>query len=124
MKHLVTLVVCLFLFTNSALSFQGATPAPSKKQPAAKKEVIDCASVNDTTLTATVKDKLANTPSLKDATINVTAKDGTITLTGSVKKPTNKGLATLQAKRVSCVKKIDNQLIVESSSAGEKKTKT
>ena len=124
MKNLVTLVVFLSLCTTSALSFQGATPSPPKNQPAAKKEAVDCSKVDDATLTANVKDKFINTPSLKDATINVAAKDGTVTLTGSVKKPTNKGLATLQAKRVACVKKIDNQLTVESNTANEKKPKT
>jgi hypothetical protein len=124
MKHLLTLVVFLFLSSNSVLSFQGATPPPQKKQPSVKIESVDCSKVDDATLVANVRDKLANTPSLKDATIHIVVKDGTVTLTGLVKKPTNKGLASLQTRRIACIKKIDNQLAVEGSTTKEKKPKS
>jgi hypothetical protein len=123
MRKFVTPVVFLLLCVNSVFSIQGTQLPPTKKAPV-QKSTVDCSKVDDATLTANVKIKLANTPSLKDASINVIVKDNTVTLTGSVKKPTNKGLATLQAKRVPCVKKVDNQVTVEGKTVTEKKPKT
>lgn len=109
------LVVCLVVsvvWSGNAAMAQDAAP---KKAPA--KPAVDCSTVNDATLTAQVKEKLANTPSLKDFTINVAVKDGAVTLTGTVKTGRNKGTATLQTKRVACVRKVDNQLTVETAAS-------
>ena len=121
MKKIVILVVFSILFASSAWAFQEAQAPATKKQPARPKPTVDCSTVADATLAASVKDKLSNTASLKNYTINVTAKDGTVTLTGSVKKATNKGLATRQAKRVPCVKSVDNQISIEGKLAAEMK---
>ncbi|MBI3654318.1 MAG: BON domain-containing protein [Acidobacteria bacterium] len=125
MKKFAPLAVVVLLFASVALSSQEtSTTSPKPKKTPMAKPVVDCTKVDDATLTTNVKDKLAKTPSLKDATINVAVKDGVVTLTGSVKKPTNKGLATLQTKRVACIKKVDNQLTIESASAAPQKAKT
>jgi formylglycine-generating enzyme required for sulfatase activity len=44
--------------------------------------------------------------------ISVAARAGVVTLTGTVAKASEKGLATRLAMRIPCVKKVDNQLIV------------
>ena len=112
MKNIVLLLVLSLSLSLAAEAGQNGDTA-TRKSPS--KSAVDCSTMNNTTLAATVKDKLANTPSLKDFMIGVSAKDGTITLTGSVKAGRNKGTATLQAKRVPCVRKVDNQITVESS---------
>ncbi len=119
MKRIVILVVFSILFAGNAFAFQETTAPAAKKQPAKPKPSVDCSKVDDATLTATVKDKLSKTPSLKEYTISATAKDGKVTLTGTVKKATNKGLATAQTKRIPCVKSVDNQITVEAKPAGE-----
>ena len=102
-RFLIILVVLLFV--SSAFATQNKSETP-------KAAPVDCSAVNDATLAASVKDKLSKTPSLKDASIDVTASDGTVTLKGSLSKPQLKGVATNQVKRVPCVKKVDNQITV------------
>jgi hypothetical protein len=124
MQRIASIAFSLLFLAGSVFSFQGSAPPSPKKAPI-QKATADCSKADDATLATTVKDKLANTPSLKEFAINVTAKDGVVTLTGSVKKPNNKGLATSQSKRVPCVKKVDNQIAVEGKPASaEKKPKT
>jgi hyperosmotically inducible protein len=69
--------------------------------------------MSDAAITAAVKEKLARTPSLKDANLNAATKDGVVTLTGSLKTGGLKGVATNVAKSVKGVKKVDNQITVE-----------
>ena len=69
---LIALALCLSLSTSAT---QNGEPGAKKK---AVKPAVDCSTMKDTTLAATVKEKLANTPSLKDFLINVVAKDGTV----------------------------------------------
>lgn len=121
MKKIMILVVFSILFASSAWAFQEAQAPATKKTPAKAKPSVDCSTVDDAALAASVKDKLSNTASLKDFALNATAKDGAVTLTGSVKKATNKGLATRQAKRVACVKSVDNQISIEGKPAAEMK---
>ncbi|HWC77371.1 MAG TPA: BON domain-containing protein, partial [Blastocatellia bacterium] len=63
-----------------------------------------------------VKAKFAKSKSLKDLAVVVDTKSGEVTLTGAVKTGTQKGSATRMAKAVPCVKKVVNQLTVESAS--------
>jgi osmotically-inducible protein OsmY len=91
---------------------------PAKKPPA-----VDCSKMTDDQITAAVKDKLAKTPSLKDATINVATSAGVVTLTGKVKTGALKGVATNAAKRVPCVKKVDNKCETEPKPAPMPKNK-
>lgn len=121
MKKTTIMIAFFVLFASNAWAVQEGQATATKKSPAKSKPSVDCSTIDDATLAANVKDKLSNTASLKDYTFNVTAKNGAVTLTGSVKKATNKGLATRQAKRVPCVKSVDNQISIEGKPAAEMK---
>lgn len=99
------------IFARAAFAAQAKT----EKTPA-----VDCSKVDDATLTANVKDKLAKAPSLKDAAVNVETKGGVVTLTGTVKNASIKGVATRMAKGVACVKSVDNELAIEKGAAPAK----
>ena len=121
MKRIAITVVMLCLFVGIAFAAQDKTAkAPAKPKTAP----VDCSAINDATLAANVKSRLSQTPSLKDAAIDVTASGGTITLTGSLGKGQLKGVATNQAKRVTCVQKVVNQITVPKSAAPPKNTKS
>ncbi|MGA9770790.1 MAG: BON domain-containing protein [Blastocatellia bacterium] len=109
-------LLCIFVCITAAAQDKTAkAPAKSKAAP------IDCSGVTDATLAASVKSRLSQTPSLKDATIEVAASNGTVTLTGSLGKGQLKGVATNQAKRVACVQKVVNQITVPKSEASKSK---
>jgi osmotically-inducible protein OsmY len=114
MKRMLIVLLSL-MFVSSAFALQDSDTKTAKKPKTEKAAPVDCATVDDAAITANVKNKLSKTASLKDATINVDTKAGVVTLTGVVKMGRNKGLATMQARRVACVKKVDNQLSVEQS---------
>ena len=118
MKRIAVALVFLLL-TGSAFAAQNSNkPAKPAKAPP-----VDCSKMTDDQITAAVKAKLAATASLKDATINVATAAGVVTLTGKVKNGGLKGVATLQAKRVACVKKVDNKCEVEPKPAPPAKNK-
>jgi hyperosmotically inducible periplasmic protein len=71
------------------------------------------APADDAAITKSVQAKLAATPSLKNANINVATSGGVVTLSGTVKAKGLKGLAAQQAMRVKGVKSVNNQLTVE-----------
>ena len=112
----IPVVLVLLLFAASLLWAQEKAEKPVKAKP----EAVDCSTVDDAALTADVKAKLAAAPSLKDATVNVATSAGVVTLTGTAMKPTQKGTASLVAKAVKCVKKVDNRMTIEGS--GTKKS--
>jgi len=105
----VPVFLAVLLLATTAVWAQNKNEKPAKPKPAA----VDCSKVDDAKLTADVKGKLGDAPSLKDLTINVTVSAGAVTLTGKAMKPTQKGTATRVAKAVKCVKKVDNQMTVE-----------
>lgn len=107
MNRLLIAVLSL-LIASTVVWSQNTNSKPSK----AKTPAVDCSKTTDAQITESVKAKLAATASLKDETINIATSGGVVTLTGTV-KGNHKGLATLQSKRVACVKKVDNQLTVE-----------
>jgi osmotically-inducible protein OsmY len=107
MKRLLITLLTLILASSVVLA-QNKNAKPAKTKPAA----VDCSTTTDAQITENVKAKFSATATLKDQTINVATSGGVVTLTGSV-KGNHKGLATLQAKRVPCVKKVDNQITVE-----------
>src|ERR1700687_2624683 len=107
MKRILISALAVFL-TSSAVWAQNKSAKPAKTKPAA----VDCATTTDAQITENVKARFAATATLKDQAINVATNGGVVTLTGSV-KGNHKGLASLQARRVPCVKKVDNQITVE-----------
>jgi osmotically-inducible protein OsmY len=114
----ITVVLVLLLLTGSAFATQNSNMKPAKK-PAA----VDCSKMTDDQITAAVKDKLSKTKSVKDATIDVATSAGVVTLTGKIKTGGLKGVATSQAKRVACVKKVVNNCEVEMKAAPMAKNK-
>jgi osmotically-inducible protein OsmY len=98
----------------------GVVFAQDKKPTKAKPPAVDCSKTTDTQITESVRAKFAGTATLKEETISVATSGGVVTLAGSVQKGNRKGLASLQARRVPCVTKVDNQITVEG--AGAKKS--
>jgi osmotically-inducible protein OsmY len=121
MKRIAITLVMLCMFVCVAFASQNKNAKAPAKSKAAE---VDCSTVNDAALAANVKDRLSKTPSLKDAAIEVAASGGTVTLTGSLSKGQLKGVATNQAKRVSCVQKVINQITVPKSAAPPKSAKS
>jgi hyperosmotically inducible protein len=88
---------------------QAAPKQAAPKQAAPKQQA---APMSDAAINTAVKEKLGRTPSLKDATLDASTKDGVVTLTGTLKTGGLKGVATNVAKSVKGVKKVDNQITV------------
>ena len=108
MKRILITALALTL-ASAAVWAQNKNARPPKAKPAA----ADCTKATDAQITDNVKAKFAGTATLKDQSINVATTGGVVTLTGSVQKGNNKGLASLQARRVPCVTKVENQITVE-----------
>jgi osmotically-inducible protein OsmY len=115
MKRIPVFLALLFC-AASVLSAQNRTATTTNARDVA----ADCANVDDSKLTTDVKAKLAAAPSLKDLSINVATSGGVVTLMGVANKPTQKGTASLVAKAVKCVKKVDNQMTIEGGSQKKK----
>ena len=82
----------------------------ARKSTSHKRATVSTVKVDDATLAKNVEARLAKTKSLKDVGIHVQAASGVVTLTGTVPKWWQKGVATREAKAVAGVKKVDNQL--------------
>ena len=123
MKAITMLVLSLALVGST---FASQDNSKSQARPKSEKAAtVDCSAATDDSITASVKEKLSKSTSLKSANIDVATKEGAVTLTGMVKTSSLKGTATRMTKRVACVKKVDNQLSVEQpSKPGTKKTST
>lgn len=74
---------------------------------AAKKTVV-----TDDRLVDEVRMKLAVDPDVKGGALEVTSKDGVVTIKGRVDTDKGKARATKLAKKVKGVKDVDNELIV------------
>lgn len=72
----------------------------------------DKAVVTDDRLVDEVRMKLAVDPDVKGGALDVTAKDGVVTIKGRVDTDKGKARATKLAKKVKGVKEVDNELIV------------
>lgn len=59
-----------------------------------------------------VRMRLANDPDVKGGALDVTVKDGVVTLKGRVDTEKGKDRATKLAKKVKGVKDVDNELVV------------
>jgi hyperosmotically inducible periplasmic protein len=126
-RFIVVLICCLFMVSVASAQdpLKDITSAAKEKAISTAKEQAT-AIVDDSTLTANVKAKLMNAPSLKESTIGVSTTDGVVTLTGEVKTKQAKGAATKVAKAVKGVKSVDNQLTIakpvkKAKTAAEKK---
>lgn len=99
---------------NAAMKADSKTEKAEKAaDKAAGKTTAPAAAMDDASITTALKEKLASLPSLKDAKIDAVVKGGVATLTGNVKMPGLKGVATNAAKRIAGVKQVDNQIVVE-----------
>ena len=116
MKRLAAAVLSLIISTSAFALQDGGAMKTTSRSKAEKTPSIDCSTVDDSMITGNVKASLTRAPSLKDSAINVTTSAGVVTLKGTVKKAGLKGVATRMAKRVDCVKKVDNQLDIEQAS--------
>lgn len=121
MKRLLLAVfLCLFSTVSPAIA-QDGSPKPSGKSGP---EQVDCSGVDDPGITSNVKERIAKSPALKDAGIGVDTRNGVVTLTGKVKTGGLKGVATRLARRVNCVRKVENQLTVEQAKGDGKGSKS
>ncbi|MCX7634517.1 MAG: BON domain-containing protein [Syntrophales bacterium] len=126
-RWILVLVMCLALVSTAyGQAVKEVTSAVKDKAVGTAKERATekaTAYVDDAAITADVKMKLADTPSLKDANISVKTSGGVVTLTGTVKNKQVKGVATRMAKSVKGVKAVDNQLTIAQpeKKAAEKK---
>jgi osmotically-inducible protein OsmY len=68
--------------------------------------------VSDDFLVDTIRQKLAADPIVKGGAIEVIAKDGTITLRGTVEEDQQKSKAEKIAKKVSGVKSVVNEIML------------
>ncbi len=96
------------VFAAMLLSYNPAMAAPKKAR--VRHVAASTAKVDNATLARNVQARFARTRSLKELTIHVQANQGVVTLSGTVPKWWQKGLATREARVVSGVKKVDNQL--------------
>ena len=71
------------------------------------------AGLNDSVITTKVKAALMANRDVADAAINVRARDGRITLSGTVPSPAQAEAAARAARAVEGVKQVDNNLIVK-----------
>jgi hyperosmotically inducible protein len=106
MRRLITVTLLLLGGTATAWSAGAAAPKTGKS----KAQAAATANVSDSAITEGVEARLAKTRSLKTVPIHVETKDGVVTLTGTVQKWWQKGVATREAKRVAGVKKVSDQL--------------
>ncbi|HEU4390131.1 MAG TPA: BON domain-containing protein [Blastocatellia bacterium] len=111
MKRILAFFCAILVLAGAALAQNSNTAKRTPKAP--PPPPVDCSKATDADVTADVKAKLAKAPSLKDTMIDVAASAGVVTLTGTVKKSTQKGTATRVAKLGKCVKKVENKLTIE-----------
>lgn len=79
------------------------------------------ASVGDDAIEASFKKTYVSRTYLKDDAVKVDAKDGVVTLTGTVSEESHKGLALETAASLPGVSRVDNQLATQAEVAGESK---
>ncbi|HUZ46925.1 MAG TPA: BON domain-containing protein [Terriglobia bacterium] len=107
MKKKIVLLGVGFVLTV-LISYNPAMAAA--KRTSHKPAAAFTAKVDDATLAKNVEARLAKTSSLKTVAIHVQATSGVVTLSGTVPKWWQKGLATRETRKVAGVKKVDNEL--------------
>ena len=68
--------------------------------------------VSETVTTGRIKAAIASDPGMKDSDVSVTTRNGTVTLTGTVKAPEQATIATNLAQRQEGVARVESQLTV------------
>jgi hyperosmotically inducible protein len=112
MKRTVLVFVLCLVMVSFAYAQKDVTSALKERATNVATEKAT-AVVDDSAITAEVKLRMADTPSLKEANVSVQTTDGVVTLTGTVKNKQVKGVATKVAKKVKGVKSVNNQLAIE-----------
>jgi osmotically-inducible protein OsmY len=112
MKRLLTVMLLSLALTTMAWAGQ-SKEKPTGPQKGTPIEKPAAGPVDDATLVTNVKARISRTPSLKDYAIDVAAKDGVVTLKGTVKSGSHKGVATRVVQSVQGVKKVENQIATE-----------
>ena len=105
--------VCMYIGGGGTFYCQ-TFPYRKVWKPAAP-EASGCSNVDDAEITANVKDMFAKSRLAKRALpgIRVFTRDGVVTIRGTIASDRAKQEATRVAMQAACVKRVDNQLIVE-----------
>ncbi|MBL8188970.1 MAG: BON domain-containing protein [Acidobacteria bacterium] len=100
----------ILLLSLISLLLVGAFAQDGKKP--AKPAKVDCSAMTDADIVKAVQDKIKADPKFKDQLkqINVSSKDGKVTLDGWVKGAAAKTAVGKHAKSVKCVKAVANNL--------------
>lgn len=105
----------LFAATFAAVLAGGlATPALADEEgkvEAAANAVGEA--VDDATLVARIKSSLLRSPEVEGLDVNVDAKDGVVTLSGTAATQTEKASAERIAKTSNGVKKVENRIVIK-----------
>jgi len=114
MKRLIITVICFLAMVSVAYGQAVKDITVGTKERAAGVAAEKATVVaDDVSITAEVKIRLSDAPSLKDAKIDVSTTNGVVTLTGAVKTKQAKGAATKMSRAVKGVKSVDNRLIID-----------
>jgi osmotically-inducible protein OsmY len=73
--------------------------------------------VDDATLVAKIKSSLLRSPEVEGLDVNVDAKDGVVTLSGTAATQTEKASAERIAKTSDGVKKVENKIVIKADAA-------
>jgi osmotically-inducible protein OsmY len=103
--------------TPAAAPAKAAIEAKQDAKETAKEVKSDAktaaSALDDASVARAVKEKFSSLPSLKDKNLDVSVIGGVATLKGKVDKRGLKGVATNAAKKIVGVKKVDNQIEIE-----------
>jgi len=93
-----------------------AAPAPAQPGQPAQPAAAGAQANSDRSLAAQVKSALAKEPSIKAHQIDVVARDGKVTLFGTVETPALREAAQKLAAAVAGVKSVESKLVVVAGS--------
>lgn len=105
----------LFAATFAAV-LAGGLAAPALADEEGKVEAAANAvgeAVDDATLVARIKSSLLRSPEVEGLDVNVDAKDGVVTLSGTAATQTEKASAERIAKTSNGVKKVENRIVIK-----------
>ena len=106
--------------TLGAPARQNANKSAATKDTTKPSTKVDCSMVDDAALAAQIKERHSRKASLKnEKDIKVDVKAGVATLSGSVGSKSHRATAVAEAKKVKCVKGVENNLTIKCSSCNE-----